>query len=84
MTLLVPFAALDGEETRFVTRAKYPISFFSCGHGSVPPFPIPSEGVAARMSVRLGGFGMLDASLDVSVVRAVFDEGAVASGWDIA
>jgi hypothetical protein len=36
------------------------------------------------MSVRLGGFGMLDASLDVSVVRAVFDEGAVASGWDIA
>jgi len=37
--------------TRFVTRAKYPISFLSCGQGSVPALPMPREGVAARMRV---------------------------------
>ena len=53
--LLTPSAVSARGGTRFVTRAKYPISFFNCGHGSVPPFPMPSEGVAARMRVRENG-----------------------------
>lgn len=48
-------------ETRFVTRAKKPISFFNWGHGRPPFLPMPREGVAARMSVRLCGFDIVDA-----------------------
>jgi hypothetical protein len=57
-TLLVPFSVVDGD-VRLVTLAKNPISFFSCGHGNPPPFPMPRLGVAARMSVSDGGFGVM-------------------------
>lgn len=50
------FSRCSDEGTRFVTRAKYAISFFNMGHGSVPFLPMPFLTVAATMSVR-GGVG---------------------------
>ena len=67
-----------------MTLAKYPISFLSCGHGSVPPLPMPRDGVAARTSVRLGGLGIVDASLDVLLVCSCVWEVVVWDGSDIA
>lgn len=48
------------DDMRFVTRAKYPISFLSCGHGKPPFLPMPRDGVAARISVRLCGLDMVE------------------------
>ena len=65
-------------DVRLVTRAKNPISFFSCGHGKPPPFPIPRFGVAARMRVRVGGFGGMAETL-VSWLAGFFS-GVVLAG----
>jgi len=66
--------AVDAEgDVRFVTRAKNPISFFSCGHGKPPPFPIPRLGVAARMRVRVGGLGGISETLMLCVAEFSID-----------
>lgn len=52
------------EGTRFVTRAKYAISFFNIGQGRVPFLPMPFLTVAATMSVN----GGVDAVVDIFMI----------------
>lgn len=74
LIFLLPSVETEGI-VRFVTRAKKPISFFSCGQGRTPSFPMPRLGVAARIKVSVGGLGgMAEFSFDV-VVGSAWVEG---------
>lgn len=71
-TFLTPSVDVEGD-VRLVTRAKNPISFLSCGHGRPPLLPMPRFGVAARIRVRVGGFGGMSETFVSRAAEFSFD-----------